>query len=296
MKIGLIARLGGAAALVCSLLACNFGADGNGKGAGLASASQGDGGDTTDGEVEDTGIGTGIPMPTPTTGGDGTADGDDDDDGIGTLTAPTSTDDGDDSDDGTTGPGEGSAGEESTGPTVDMCDNPPFFKQVVTAGDMGVTFSGPMDTHADASLPGGTYFASEVEEQGIADFPWEAPCNDEYFLWARVWDDVGGASPDNDPDTYYVVMDEGGQAFWRYGCQPNFVLPTPSWYWVKVQEALVCLDVDPVSYTIDAGPHIAHFRNREEGAHDDDDPPGRIAAITRILITNDPNYVPSNTE
>ena len=291
MKIRTIARLGGAAAFACSLLACNFGADGNGKGAGLASASQGDGSnDTTDGAQEDTGVGTGIPMPIPTGGGDGTADGDDD--GIGTLTAPTSTDDGDDSTDA----GEASAGEDSTGPMVNPCDNPPFFKQIVTAGDLGVVFSAPMTSYTDATLPGETYFASPVEEEGVVEFPWDAPCNDEYFLWARVWDDVGGAAIDNDPDSYYVTMDDGGESFWRYGCQTNPILPTPSWYWVRVQESLTCIDVDPVSYPIDNGSHVAIFRNREEGTHDDGDPPGRIAAITRILVTNDPTYVPSNTE
>lgn len=293
MEIRII-RLGGAAALACSLVACGFGTEGNGKGADLASASGADGSNDTGSEgPEDTGVGTGIPMPEPT--GDGEETGDDDD-GIGTLTAPTSTDDGNDGNDDTTGAGEGSAGDDSVDPPVDMCDNPPFFKEIVNAGDMGVVFSDPMTSYADASLPGQTYFASAVEEQGLADFPWFAPCNDEYFLWARVWDDVGGAALEDDPDSYYVRMDDGGEAFWRYGCQTNPVFPTPSWYWVRVQESLTCIDVDQISYTIDDGPHVARFRNREEGAHDDGDPPGRIAAITRILITNDPNYIPSNTE
>ena len=286
-----IASLGAAAALSCSLVACNFGADGNGKGAALASASQ-DGGGTDDGTTDDTGVGTGIPMPE--SGGDATGAGSED--GIGTLTTPTSTDDGNDSDatDDTTGAGEGS-GEEDTGP-VDMCANPPFFKQIVTAGDDGVVFSQPMASYTDTNLPGETYFASGVEDEGIAEFPWDAPCDDEYFLWARVWDDVGGAALNNDPDSYYVIMDDGGETFWRYGCQTNPILPTPSWYWVRVQESITCIDIDQISYPIDAGGHVAYFRNREDGSHDDGDPPGRIAAITRVLITNDPNYVPSDTE
>ena len=274
------------------LSACSFGADGNGKGAELASATEGEGGDAMVGS-SGVGLETGIPIPGPTSGGDGTVGGvddDSDDDGIGTLTAPTSTDEGDDTD-----AGEESAGEDSTGPMVDPCDSPDFFSVIVTAGDPGVTITAPMASFDEPDLPGGLYFASEVEEEGLAEFPWEAPCNDEYFLWARVWDETGGAGLD-DPDSYYVQMDDGGEAFWRYGCQTNPIFPEPSWYWVRVQESLTCIDIDPVSYMIDAGPHVARFRNRESGSHDDMNPPGEIAAITRVLVTNDPGFVPGETE
>lgn len=214
-----------------------------------------------------------------------------DDNAPATITTPTglATDDGDD-DDST----DDATGDETTGTAPVDCSAPPFYKEIIQATD---AFEGPpMQKWPLPSVPGMEIVASEVAEQGTAAFLWNAPCQDDYVLWAYVWDQTEGAST-NDPDSYFIQLDDGGETFWRYGCQTIDILdPQPAWHWLRVQESITCLDLQDVTYSTDASMHAFTFRNREAGTYDQDNPPGEVAAIARILVTNDPTYEPADSE
>ncbi|MEM6995545.1 MAG: hypothetical protein AAF721_33855, partial [Myxococcota bacterium] len=211
-----------------------------------------------------------------------------------TITMPT-TNDGDES------PGESSGDGGDTGTTgaPDLCAEPPFFKQVVLASDAVV--GGVMALRPLPELPGMQCAASEFEDddaQGTVAFPWSPPCDGVYHLWAHVWDDVEGPAGSNDPDRFAVRIDEGDEVMWHYGCQTvvDFLDPEPAWHWLRVQDAVLCLEPEPMTYTTTADNHAFVFRNIEAGLWDEADPPGRIAAISRILVTNDPTYVPGGAD
>ena len=254
--------------------ACNFGSgevpgtgamhggsDGSGGGGG-SSATDGPGSEGTGGA---TSTGTGP--------------------GVGSLTTPSTGDTTD-----TDGGAEDESSDTSTGGPIDACDMTPLplFTQVITASESIVI--APMSKRA-APVPGGECVASEVADQGTANFLFSAPCTDEYFVWGHVWDSQPNLIKVAKPDSYDVAVDGGSSTEWAYGCQTFGT--AAGWRWIPVEESAVCLDPDALRFTIDPGTHTINFHNREAGDFDQGSPPGEVAAIARILVTNDPTYVPT---
>ena len=210
-------------------------------------------------------------------------------DGVGSVTMPGDAD---------TGVGPGETGEESTDEgtqettgSSSMCADPPFFKEIVLAENAFVV--APMQKWTPPGVPG---FAATLEDDGgTATFVWTPPCSDTYFLWARVWDLEPGPF-NGGPDSLRVGLLDGGETPWNYGCQTATTF-IAQWHWLRVQESLSCLfDEDVIEYSTDAGATAFVFTGIEGGTYDAASPPGELAAIARILITNDPSYVPDGND
>jgi len=204
---------------------------------------------------------------------------------VGTLTTPSTgatTD--------TDGGAEDETSDSSTGEPPDACDQSPlpFFKQVVNASDAIVI--APMSKRP-AAVVGGECVASDVADQGTANFLFSAPCNDEYYVWGHVWDLQPNLPDVSKPDSYDVAVDGGGTTEWAFGCQTFGT--APGWRWARIEESTVCIDPDPLRFTTTPGTHTINFYNLEAGASGRGMPPGEVAAIARVMITNDPTYVPT---
>ena len=265
---------------VALAMACGFSAEGGGKPGLVPGEDAGDSAVGTVGGTDDTGVG---PGESGVDSGSGVDTGGND--GVGSITSPSS---GGEDDTGPSGEDEESDDDSSQG---DVCSDPPFFKQVVNAEE--AFLSDPMMLWTP---PGDESFVATLQDDaGVASFFWDAPCGDDYWLWARVWDDMPGALDDG-PDSFEVGLADGGSSTWLYGCQTATVF-NGAWHWLKVQESFTCLfDEDVIQYHADAGPRVFTFEGLEGGTYNAADPPGELAAISRILITNDPDFVPGTDD
>lgn len=249
----------GLASAACGLETSGLGGGGGGQ-PGVTAGESDDGNETE----ADTGMVTGTTAEG--TSGDATADG-------------TTSDTGD-------GPG-------TTGPGVDPCDPPPL---VVYDLDLSAaSFDAAM---VETTLSGlGNYAYSEQENAGTASFAFDVQCEDEFRVWALVHDPQAGfedLGTLGDPDSYFVAFDGDGPTHWWYGCQMSGDNPLggPAWAWVSVRESQFCIPSD-FRRTLAPGPHHFRITNREAGTHmvtglDI----GYVAALSRVIITNDPNYSP----
>jgi hypothetical protein len=89
-----------------------------------------------------------------------------------------------------------------------------------------------------------------------------------------------------------VSVDDPAAVTWYYGCQLQGV--DEVWYWTKVDDneyGSYCSQSEPFVPWLTGGSHTITLRNREPMTND-----GRVAGIARLLITNDPSYVPSTME
>lgn len=240
---------------------------------GAESSTSGTPGDTSTGAID------------PTTQGSATADDDpsldataaDDTTGIDPTAAHDETTT-------TTAEGESSTGE------VDACANPDQFVLEVPADQALVIAPMMLDAVADGS----PYVVSEVAAMGVATFSFDVPCPGEYYFHGLVYDAVPGPVTvlldDNGADSYAVEV-EGQAATWQYGCQTGGLLP-PLWQWQPVMNNAGCiLADDKVVAPLVAGSYTISFRNLEDGTNDADSP-GTAAAMAKLVVTNDPNYLP----
>jgi hypothetical protein len=195
----------------------------------------------------------------------------------------TSGDDGDGtSDDGAGTSGDG-GGTSNTGDSSGPCQG--FVSELVLVEDSTVT--PPMQT-AVSDMGEGTVAFSEVAEQGTVVFLVDLPCSDTYYVWGRVNDFNPGTHESGDPDSYYLTVDTGQELTWFYGCG---TAELPQWTWQPVHDGEFGADCDAsviLEIDLDAGVHTIVVRNREDAWFDN------FAAIARILVTNDYDYVPTN--
>jgi len=130
----------------------------------------------------------------------------------------------------------------------------------------------------------GTIAYSLVAGEGTAEFSFDIQCAGTYHVWGRVLDLSPGADFGQDPDSFTASIDGDAKIEWLYGCTSE-----SPWSWQRVQEidSLVCFN--PNAWTLDLapGPHTITLGNLEEGVLD------KYAAVARILVTNDPNFVPT---
>jgi hypothetical protein len=140
----------------------------------------------------------------------------------------------------------------------------------------------------DQSQSEGTYAWSNQADNGTVVFQLDVPCEDTYYVWGVVWDAWPGAHG-NDPDSFYAKVDDGNESQWIYGCQTGLA-QGGGWFWLPVihdpDPNNGCDDIEDQSYDLPAGKHSVTLRNREW-------PSGNsIAAVARVLVTNDENLVP----
>ena len=275
-------RAGAVGLVALALGGCGFGTPGGGS---VMSSPLGDAGGmtsdgSTDGETEsqvaDEGSGP---------AGDGTADGTGGMTGIGSITTPTSDDAGTDEDGSSGEPIDGT----TTGDPPDPCANPPV--QHIAIEVSAATINAPMTKGTHPSH--GEYAYSAQSSQGVVSFPFATDCQDTWRAWAFIYDDDPGFFGSPDPDSFTVWLDESGTTPWIYGCQTGGIFP-PKWSWQTVNDTGLCVAENaPIEFTLAAGPHAMHFRNIEGGsAGNGGDDPGSVAAIARIVITNDPAFSP----
>lgn len=171
----------------------------------------------------------------------------------------------------------------TTGP-VPCVDVP--YKQVVKVGQ--ATTVAPM-IKAMSNQGEGMIAFSEVAGQGTVSFPLDVPCDGQFAVWGRVFDGEGGVN-NNDPDSYFVRADADPEIEWFYGCQS----PASGYGWYRVRSGMQGIDCDanvPWLVPLPTGAHTITLRNREPK-----DGSGNVAAIARILITSDLDYVPTADE
>jgi hypothetical protein len=181
---------------------------------------------------------------------------------------------------GTSDDGGGTSG---TGDPSGPCQE--VVNELVLVEDATVT--PPMQT-AVSEMGEGTIAFSEVAEQGTVVFLADLPCADTYYIWGRVNDFNPGTHGSGDPDSYYVTVDTGQESTWFYGCG---TFDSPQWTWQPVQDGELGADCEEgvrLEVDLDAGVHTIVVRNREDAFFEN------FAAIARILVTNDPDYVPTN--
>jgi hypothetical protein len=140
----------------------------------------------------------------------------------------------------------------------------------------------------DMSMSQGIYAWSPDADEGTVTFSFDVPCEGTYYVWGVVWDNNPGAHS-YDPDSFYGSMDMGKESQWIYGCQ-TWQFNEPTWSWQRVRHdpdaSNGCDDNQDVSYMLTAGPHTYTLRNREGATM------SGLAAVARILVTNDAQLVP----
>lgn len=107
-------------------------------------------------------------------------------------------------------------------------------------------------------------------------------------MWGRVLDNTPGVKLDDDPDSFWVRADDGPETGWFYGCQT--IMQAAGYRWLRVTSGMLnqsCNAAQPWTLNLTAGSHTVHLRNREPVGDDN------VAAIARVLVTNDLDYVPA---
>lgn len=174
----------------------------------------------------------------------------------------------------------------TTGPTVDPCEMPAPFTIEIDVTEALLTAPMQLDT----SPTEGTYAYSELANQGRASFQFLVPCQAEFRAWARVYDPGVGldALDFSDPDSFRVAFDGEGDTEWWYGCQMVDAAPYGgAWSWEQLMDNAWCAN-DELRRTLSPGTHLLHLTNREPGNLGQ----ASVAAVTRVVVTSDPAYVP----
>ena len=132
----------------------------------------------------------------------------------------------------------------------------------------------PMTVYGESGF---SYVAtSSYSTSGWAQIPFNAPLADDYHVWCRV------KAPTAATDSFGVTMDGGAEdVFHVYGApEPADGIRSNTWIWKKIHLP----GAGPRVYTLSAAAHTIRFRSREPGAQ-----------IERIVFTNDPSFVPTDS-
>ncbi len=112
---------------------------------------------------------------------------------------------------------------------------------------------------------------------GEARFEVDIPCSDTWFIWVRYWEN-------GQDDSYFVTLDDGPNppAIFEGDCSPGG--GGYAWQLLNYRDPLdggPCEYLeDPWAPSWDAGAHTVAFSYRES------------IAMGRLVVTNDPDYVP----
>jgi len=153
----------------------------------------------------------------------------------------------------------------------------------------GALVEAPMTTLVSENGEGLVAF-SGVAESGAVTFTFDLPCPGTYLAWGRVLDMWPDVHDNYDPDSFYVQADGGPEAGWFYGCQ---TADKPGYRWLRIRpgvEGAPCDSFEPWVLDLSAGVHTIRLRNREWESE------GRVAVVARVLLVNDPDYLPTMTD
>ncbi|MBC8066857.1 MAG: hypothetical protein IAG13_00870 [Deltaproteobacteria bacterium] len=174
----------------------------------------------------------------------------------------------------------------TTSVEVDPCSLDPAFS---------VSFEADMTTLAGTMMlgmggDGQPYAYSADAETGSATVTFASECADEYAIWAFVYDgDPLLNTPfDNSTADRMRVTVDGGDTDWRYGCQTGL----DPWSWQAVgTNNVICTNDNLAVYSLPPGEHTVAFTPTEAGTPGADSP-GSAAALMRLIITNDLDFMP----
>ncbi len=137
-----------------------------------------------------------------------------------------------------------------------------------------------MDNNAQASgdlaiwtPEGAGIYKTYSSDAGRAVYSFDIPADGSYVVWGRV------IANDSASDSFYVTVDGQTPMVWH-----TMQGGVDTWIWDVVTERDFSAAFDTTSpnvYQLSAGTHTIEFAQREDGAK-----------LDRILITNDPGYVP----
>jgi uncharacterized repeat protein (TIGR03806 family) len=151
--------------------------------------------------------------------------------------------------------------------------NPPSGSFALVLEAEAATLASPMVARADSTAFGGQYIVTTTYGYGSATFNVNLPAAGTYFIWCRVlainWENSFFVSVDGADDIYDTPID-------------------PNWTWSLLNgrggtgaPASSEKRINPRTFQLAAGPHNVLFRGREPNTR-----------LDRIVITDDPNYVP----
>lgn len=167
--------------------------------------------------------------------------------------------------------------------TTGAPDCPPI-KILELVEDADISF--PM-TKMQSMSGEGMIASSPIAMIGSVEFTVDISCPDTYTVWARVYDDNPGPQV-NDPDSFTASVDGMQPNDWIYGCETKD--EPKGWSWQRIT-ALTARDCDSAmewTHPLEPGAHLIKLLNRESEVND------VSAAVARILVTNDPDYTPTN--
>lgn len=131
----------------------------------------------------------------------------------------------------------------------------------------------------DESVPEGyTYDRDDqpTENQESVTFTLLPPLSDHYYTWVRV------QSPSNVYAAFRVTWDSTPTDW--FDPPGGAWMEDPHWILLNGRDGLVPFTLDPRITRLDAGSHLLTFSGSEVSS-----------SLTRVLITNDPDFVPSDT-
>ena len=132
-----------------------------------------------------------------------------------------------------------------------------------------------MSIGADAQASAGHYISTSVTDSGTLNLTVTVPLGGSYYVWCRV------LALNNQHDSFYArptanvedVYDDA-QGTW-----------SPSWQWTGLNGRAgtnVPLTINPRLLTLASGVNVLVFRGREVGSK-----------LDRVLVTDDPNFIPT---
>jgi hypothetical protein len=133
----------------------------------------------------------------------------------------------------------------------------------------------PMVVASDTQAYGGHYVKSSASNAGSTTWTVSAPAAGLYYVWARV-----KAMTDNN-DSFFVDLPTTGEDVYD-DVDNNW---GPLWQWTVLNGrggTGVPMTIDPRTVSLVAGANTLKFKGREIDSR-----------VDRILVTNDPNFVPT---
>jgi hypothetical protein len=142
-----------------------------------------------------------------------------------------------------------------------------------------------------ADLPGSpTAVRTVTANTGQAVLTIDVPCSGTYVFFGLVWERFGSVAA-NQPDSFFVRVDDSDLVEWVYGCQTQ-AGDDSTWQWLRVAHRLASgCQIALVAAELEAGQHVMRIIGREgtQNLEDLD-----FSAIAAIAISNDPSYDPAD--
>lgn len=132
-----------------------------------------------------------------------------------------------------------------------------------------------MAAASDVNTFGGQYISTSSDETGTATFTVTAPYAGAYYVWCRIL-----ASSGNHDSFYASSVADGEDVY-----DDSAGILTPDWRWTVLNGRGadgIPRSIDPRMLNFSAGANTVVLRGREAGSK-----------VDRILVTDDPNFVPT---